>query len=107
VPVRASQRPISAETLLPVAIAGAPSARLMFSYPFPLRRPPSGFTDQIAAIRADDQIRGGQRVEAPTNTSSRAPIVEDHHAGDHTPAAEHDASRAARIDHHLLETRAR
>jgi hypothetical protein len=29
--VRASQRPISAETLRPVATAGAPSARLIFS----------------------------------------------------------------------------
>jgi len=72
-----------------------------------LGRPCSGFSDQVAAIRTDDQVRFSQPLECPTDTGARALIVEDHQRREDVSILEANSSAASNIGHGLLQTSSR
>jgi len=71
--------------------------------PSSLGGPRTCFSDEIAAVGANDQVGFDQRVERPTYTGARAPVVEDHQLRKDVPVPEPDTSGAASVGHRLLQ----
>ena len=68
-------------------------------HPAALAGPTGGFADEVAPVRAYDQIGAGHRVQRPPDTFAGAPIVNQHELG--------RVSRPPCVLHRLLEPRGR
>ena len=72
--------------------------------PSSLLGPPPRGADEIAAVGAEHQVRSAERIECPTQTGARAPVVEDQHLGQDTSGPQPHAAPAAHIGYGLLQT---
>ena len=71
--------------------------------PASIRRPSSGFSDQVAAIGTDDQVRFSQPLECVTDTGTGALIVEDHQRRKDVSVREANSAGASSIGDGLLQ----